>query len=173
MHIGRMTRLAFKSMPRIKATEAQASVAFPIHQGTPAMTDPYHDLQQSYGRCLRDKHFIDRFYEVLMASHPEIPPMFAHTDMFKQRLALRRGISIAILHAAGSTLAKRSVDKMADLHGASGPAPVQPHFHACWLESLIKVIAETDPVADTALLVRWRQAMSVVIDVFTRRYEPA
>lgn len=134
------------------------------------MTDPYNDLQQSYGRCLRDKHFIDRFYETLMASHPDIPPLFAHTDMFRQRLALRRGISIAILHAAGSTLAARSVEKMADVHGRGGRAPVPPHFHDCWLESLIKVIAETDPEADTMLLVRWRRAMGVVIHTFTRRY---
>ena len=137
------------------------------------MTDSYDDLQQSYGRCLRDRHFIDRFYEVLMASHPEIPPLFAHTDMFRQRLALRRGISIAILHAAGSALATRSVEKMADVHGSGGRAPVPPHFHACWLESLIEVIAETDPEADTMLLVRWRQAMGTVIDAFTRRYDIA
>lgn len=137
------------------------------------MADPYHDLQQSYGRCLRDKHFIDRFYEVFMASHPAIPTMFAHTDMFRQRLALRRGVSIAILHAAGSTLAKRSVERMADVHGAGGRAPVPPHFYAHWLESLIEVIAETDPAADTALLVRWRRAMNAVIDTFIDRYEPA
>ena len=41
------------------------------------MSDQYEDLQQSYGRCLRDKRFIERFYEVFMASHPAIAPMFA------------------------------------------------------------------------------------------------
>lgn len=137
------------------------------------MADSYDDLQQSYGRCLRDRHFIDRFYETLMASHPEIPPLFAHTDMFRQRMALRRGISIAVLHAAGSTLATRSVEKMADVHGSGGRAPVPPHFHAFWLESLIKAIAETDPEADTTLLVRWRRAMGSVIHTFTQRYDIA
>lgn len=135
------------------------------------MTDSYDDLQQSYGRCLRDKHFIDRFYQELLASDPRIPAMFAHTDMGKQRLALRRGISIALLHAAGSTLAKRSVEKMADVHGVGGRAPVAPEFYAYWLKSLIKVIADTDPEADTRLLVRWSQAMDAVIQVFIDRYE--
>lgn len=135
------------------------------------MKDSYDDLQQSYGRCLHDKHFIDHFYRELMASHPSIPAMFAHTDMGKQRVALRRGISIAILHAAGSSLAKRSVEKMADVHSKAGRAPVEPEFYKYWLESLIKVIAETDPEADTELMSRWNRAMNAVIQTFIDRYD--
>lgn len=134
-------------------------------------TDSYDDLQQSYGRCLRDKHFIDRFYQELMASDPRIPCMFANTDMGKQRVALRRGISVAILHAAGSALAKRSVEKMADVHSMHGRAPVAPDIYVHWLNSLINVIADTDHEADTALLVRWSQAMNTVIKVFIDRYD--
>lgn len=55
------------------------------------MADSYDDLQQSYGRCLRGKNFIERFYEIFLASHPDIAPMFAATDFQKQRMALRRG----------------------------------------------------------------------------------
>ena len=32
------------------------------------MADSYDDLQQSYGRCLRGKNFIERFYEIFLAS---------------------------------------------------------------------------------------------------------
>ena len=39
------------------------------------MSDQYEDLQQSYGRCLRDKHFIERFYQTFLASSPAIPPV--------------------------------------------------------------------------------------------------
>lgn len=133
--------------------------------------DTYNDLQRSFGRCLRDKHFIERFYAALLASHPAIPPMFAHTDMFKQRLALRRGISIAILHAAASPLATRTVEQMADVHGKDGRAPVAPSFHAYWLASLLAVIGETDPEVTPALLQRWGEAMGKVIATFTDRYD--
>lgn len=133
--------------------------------------DSYDDLQQSYGRCLRDRDFIEHFYQELMLSHPGIPALFAHTDMGKQRVALRRGISIAILHAAGSSLARQAVEKMADVHSKAGRAPVAPLFYTYWLESLLKVIAETDPIADTALMTRWSRAMEVVIQTFVRRYE--
>ena len=52
------------------------------------VSDQYEDLQQSYGRCLRDKQFIERFYQTFLASNPAIPPMFASTDFNKQRMAL-------------------------------------------------------------------------------------
>jgi len=132
--------------------------------------DAYDDLQQSFGRCLRDKHFIERFYDDLLASHPAIPAMFARTDMAAQRLALRRGISVAILHAAGSTLATRTVEQMADVHGKAGRAPVEPHFYSLWLASLLAAIAETDPEATPRLLQRWSEAMGKVIATFTERH---
>ncbi len=137
------------------------------------MSDLYNDLQQSYGRCLRDRHFIDRFYQVLMASNAEVAAMFVHTDFAKQRLALRRGISVAIFHAAGSTVVKRTTEQMADVHGKAGRCPVAPHLYVHWIDSLVKVIAETDPEADPALLMRWRRAMAVVIDTFVSRSEKA
>lgn len=141
-------------------------------QGNRAMADQYEDLQQSYGRCLRDKRFIERFYEVFIASHPAIPPLFANTDMGRQRLALRRGISVAIFHAAGSALSRRATEEMADVHSCRGRAPVDPALYRYWIESLLTVVSETDPEADAALMARWRQAMTVVCDTFTRRYPP-
>lgn len=137
------------------------------------MSDPYNDLQQSYGRCLRDKHFIDRFYQVLMASNAEVAAMFVHTDFAKQRLALRRGISVAIFRAAGSSVVRRTTEHMADVHGMAGRCPVAAHLYVHWIDSLIKVIAETDRESDAALLMRWRQAMRVVIDTFISRSQKA
>lgn len=134
------------------------------------MADQYEDLQQSYGRCLRDKRFIERFYEVFMASHPAIPPMFAKTDFGAQRMALRRGISVAILHAAGSGLSRRTTEQMADVHARHGRAPVDPALYPYWIHSLLAVIAETGPEATPALLARWRTAMGVVCATFTERY---
>jgi hemoglobin-like flavoprotein len=134
------------------------------------MADQYEDLQQSYGRCLRDKRFIERFYEVFMASHPAIAPMFVNTDFGAQRMALRRGISVAILHAAGSGLSRRTTEQMADVHAAHGRAPVDPALYPYWIDSLLAVIAETDDEATPALLARWRTAMGVVCATFTERY---
>ena len=89
--------------------------------------DQYFDLQQSYGRCLRDRNFIERFYEVFMASSPEVAAMFANTDFQKQRLALRRGISVAIFHASDSPVVRRATEQMAQVHSHAGRCPVPPH----------------------------------------------
>ena len=93
------------------------------------MAEHYEDLQQSYGRCLRDRHFIERFYEVFHASHPSVPALFADTDMGRQRLALRRGVSVAIFHAAGSPLSRRATGEMADVHSCEGRSPVDPALY--------------------------------------------
>lgn len=134
------------------------------------MSDQYIDLQQSYGRCLRDKRFIERFYEVFMASNAEVAAMFAKTDFQKQRLALRRGISVAIFHASGSSVYKRSMLEMADIHSKAGRCPVAPDLYPHWVESLMTVIAETDELADEALLARWREAMGKTIGTFIGAY---
>jgi len=130
----------------------------------------YDDLQASYGRCLHKGGFIDRFYDTFLASHPDIPPMFAKTDFQKQRLALRRGISIALSHAEGSGLVRRGVDEMACAHARTGRTPVRPGLYRFWIDSLITTIREFDEQANEALLERWREAMGVVIGTFSEQY---
>lgn len=134
------------------------------------MTNAYDDLQQSYGRCLRTKNFIDRFYEIFLDSHPDIRPMFAGTDFQKQRMALRHGISAALSHAAGSSLTARTVQQMSEVHSRKGRAPVPPEYYRYWLESLLQAVKETDPEVTPQLLERWRQGMSVVVNTFVAQY---
>jgi hemoglobin-like flavoprotein len=134
------------------------------------MSDPYDDLQQSYGRCLREKNFIERFYEIFLDSHPEIRPMFEKTDFQKQRMALRRGISAAITHAAGSSLSKSTVENMSHIHSRHGHAPVRPDLYPYWVDSLVQAVQETDPQITPELAARWRKGMKVVIDTFIKGY---
>jgi hemoglobin-like flavoprotein len=134
------------------------------------MQDEFNDLQQSYGRCLRGKGFIERFYDIFLASHPDIAPMFANTDFQKQRMALRRGISIAISHAAGGNLVRQSMEHMADVHSRKGHAPVAPRYYSLWVDSLVQAVSEMDPEFSPKLGERWRTGMGVVVATFTGRY---
>lgn len=134
------------------------------------MSDNYDDLQTSYGRCLRKGSFIARFYEIFMASHPDIPAMFAHTDMGAQYLALRRGISVAISHASGSSLSRRTMLEMAKVHGRGGRAPVPPMLYAHWSDSLLRAIAEHDGEYTFALEQRWRKALDHTTSYFASQY---
>ena len=134
------------------------------------MANNYDDLQQSYGRCLREKNFIERFYEIFLESHPSIRPMFEKTDFQTQRMALRHGISAAISYASGSSLTKRTMNQMADVHSRKGHAPVSPDLYPHWIDSLVKTVQETDPQATPELLSRWRHGMSIVTTDFSGRY---
>ena len=140
------------------------------HPNHPDVSDQYNYLQQSYGRCLFRKGFIERFYEIFMASHPDVAAMFARTDFQKQRLALRRGISVAIFHASGSAVVKRTTEQMADVHSRCGRAQVAPELYPYWIDSLVQAVREFDDRADEALLARWREAMSTVVATFSSRH---
>lgn len=42
------------------------------------------EVEKSFGRCTVNPNCLDRFYQIFLASHPAIAPMFAHTDMTRQ-----------------------------------------------------------------------------------------
>lgn len=130
----------------------------------------YDALQVSFGRCLRRPGFIERFYEVLLASHPSIPPMFARTDFRGQRLALRRGISMAISWAARSEMVQRPMMQMIEVHARSGRAPVEPALYACWVDCLLQSIGEFDAEFTPELAREWREAMGKVVGFFAANY---
>ncbi|NII54509.1 globin [Luteibacter sp. SG786] len=130
------------------------------------MSTGYNDLHTSYGRCLRSRGFIERFYEILLARDPQIPPLFEKTDFQKQHMALRRGISLAISWAAGDGMAQRPVEEMIRVHARMGRAPVPPAFHDHWLESLLQAVRERDDQFTPELEARWREAMGKVTHAF-------
>lgn len=134
------------------------------------MGDSFDDLQTSYGRCLHNGQFIARFYEIFVASHPDIPGMFKNTDFSVQFLALRRGISAAITYAGGSTLSRRMMTEMAQVHSKRGRAPVPPTLYPYWMDSLLRATAEHDPEYDFALEQRWRAALGRTTQYFIDQY---
>jgi truncated hemoglobin YjbI len=134
------------------------------------MPESYDDLQASYGRCLRTRGFVERFYEILLERAPEARPLFARTDFQKQHMAVRRGIGLAISWAAGDALAQRPVRDMIAVHARAGRAPVPPALHQQWLESLILAVRERDGQMTPALEARWRAAMARVTAAFAAAY---
>ncbi len=127
-------------------------------------------IQGSYGRCLRSKGFISRFYELLQEQDARIPGLFEETDWTKQNKALRRGISIALTFAGGSNIVQGSMDQMADVHSRSGRAPVDPVLYKHWRNSLLQAVEENDPRATPELMADWEKALKMTTDYFTQHY---
>lgn len=130
----------------------------------------YSDVLSSYGRCLLKRGFIERFYDIFMASDDSIRALFARTDMSKQYLALRRGISTAISYAEGSGIVGGTMDEMAQVHSRKGRVPIQPHLYRHWLESILKAVREYDPAANARLMQRWEQALTPAVNRFIDMY---
>lgn len=134
------------------------------------MAKSYDDLKNSFGRCLTQSDFFERFCKKFMASHPDVRSMLEDADIGAQRNALRRGISAAIWHASGNPLSQQLIEDAAASHSRDGRAPVPPHLYPYWVESLVQTVGELDPKATPRLLERWRKAMGGVTDTFVKRY---
>ncbi len=135
-----------------------------------SMAATNEEVQGSYGRCLREKGFINRFYELLLAKDPRIARMFEGTNWTQQNKALRRGISIALTFAGGSSIVERSMNEMAVVHSRKGKVPVDPSFYVYWRESLIEAVAECDPRFNEDLRRAWNDALKATTDYFTKSY---
>ena len=133
-------------------------------------TTTFEGVQASYGRCLRDKRFISRFYELLLSRDPGIQRMFLNTNWSQQQRALRRGISIALTFASGSAIVERSMNEMAEVHSRKGRAPVDPMLYVHWRESLLEAVNAFDPKMTPELNEHWASALKVTTDHFTANY---
>jgi len=77
-------------------------------------------VQESYARCTLKSGFIDRFYEVFLASHPSLAPRFANTNMADQKGLLRTGISMMLLFSKENSMATNALNRIGETHKPEG-----------------------------------------------------
>jgi hemoglobin-like flavoprotein len=123
--------------------------------------------QQSYSRCQRTPDFFMRFYDVLLESHPAIPPMFENTDFPKQRKLLQHGLGLLLSFANKAD--EQLLERIAARHSASG-LDVDPELYPCFVDSLVEVVRRSDPKFDDEIERAWREAVEPGIDFIRRRY---
>jgi truncated hemoglobin YjbI len=117
------------------------------------------DLSRSYGRCLLDPMFLDRFYDRFIASSPAVAERFAKTDMVRQKDMMRSSLSMLVMFDKGKPIAKPALDQLRVSHGPGGHAIPRELFED-WLECLLTTIRESDHQLTPELEDRWRQAMA-------------
>lgn len=115
-------------------------------------------VQDSYGRCLARKDFFDRFYIIFVDSHPDIRPMFAKTDMPKQKELLRHGLMSALLFMESDVMAKACIDRIRATHGATR-LNIRPALYQYWIDSIVQTVSESDPQYSPALGEQWREVL--------------
>lgn len=132
------------------------------------MDSNIEDIKRSYGRSLvshgSKKKFFVRFYEVFLASDPEIRSRFMQVNIAKQVDALRNGISMVILHAENKDkLAGDVLDGIRKTHSTEN-LNIKAEHYKFWEESLITVLKEYDAEFNDKLEKEWRELIQQTVD---------
>ena len=122
----------------------------------------YQDVKMSMGRAITHGDVFSRFYQIFLASHPTIGPMFKTTNMEQQKALLRQGVNLAIMFAEGRSIGKSAMDRLRASHSKKALA-IDPSLYRYWLDSFMKALAEVDPEFNPGLEKKWRDTLSKAI----------
>ena len=126
-------------------------------------------IKKSYDRCLNShgnsKKFFVRFYEVFLASDPEIRSMFLQTNIMKQVNALKNGISTVIMYAGNNDgIASQSLETIKRTH-SSDTLKVKARHYKIWEDSLITVLYEYDNEFSDEPEKDWRTLIQQTVEI--------
>ena len=136
----------------------------------PLDAEVLNTVEQSLNRCGANPVFLDRFYEIFLASSPKVLAMFEHTNFYRQKRALQASLHGMLLHVRGNDAATDPyLLEVAQRHNR-GNLGVGAELYDLWLDSLLAAVRECDPQCTTAVLAAWEQAMMLGIEFFLSHY---
>ena len=124
----------------------------------------FHD---SLGRCNANPIFLDRFYELFLATSPKVREKFAHTDFTRQKEALRASLQAMLAAAAGDS--ERPLSRLAERH-SSRDLNIGAELYDLWLDSLLAAVKECDADFSPEVEQAWEEVMMVGIGFLLSRY---
>jgi hemoglobin-like flavoprotein len=122
----------------------------------------YEAVLASYHRCEAAGGLFDSFYEIFFAKSPEIPPLFAETDMERQKQDVMASVLMALRLASGDAVAQQYVQRIGESHGRTGHN-IRPELYKLWLDALCEAVRRHDPLYNQDLEQSWRKAMRPAI----------
>ena len=130
--------------------------------------EPAHVVaRMSYSRCLRSTAFFTDLYAFLLAAHPSIPPMFAHTEFPKQHRLLQHGIGLLLSYARVPE--DQLLDRIAARHGPGG-IDLKPDMYRHFEDALLQAVRRHDPGCTAEIEAAWLGAIRPGIDFMKRRH---
>lgn len=125
----------------------------------------------SLTRCNEGGRFLDRFYEIFLASSPKVAEKFARTDFGRQKRALLASLQAMILAAKEEVLGpEHHLRELARRHGG-GNLRIGAELYDLWLDSLLAAVAECDPENTPEVQEAWERVMGVGIRYLLDHYE--
>ena len=127
-------------------------------------------VTQSYGRACLHPQLIDRFYEIFLASHPDIKPFFRHTDFVKQKLLLKTGVIMLLTHLEGKSAWTENLIHIARRHSKQ-ELNIPPSLYQFWIDSLISAVKEYDNKWNPELERIWGKILRAGVDFLLEHYD--
>jgi hemoglobin-like flavoprotein len=128
-------------------------------------------FNDSLERCLRGGDFFQRFYEIFLASSPEVREKFAGTDFRKQRRMLQTAFYMLVEYIAlGWPECQAYLERIAVAHGKHG-RDIAPHMYDLWLDCLLRTVRERDDKYTPEVEGAWRFMMGAGITFLKVRYD--
>lgn len=137
--------------------------------GELGMKEDISRVRLSYGRSIAKRDFLGRFYEIFLASSPEIARKFVNTDLEKQQELLAMSVNMVILFPQENKIAKNAVGRIRESHSRSG-LNIEPHLYTLWVDSLVQAVSEHDPEFNDQLEASWRKVLQIAIDYIVGGY---
>jgi hemoglobin-like flavoprotein len=120
-------------------------------------------------RCLGLPGFLDRFYEIFLASSPEVAEKFANTEFGRQKVALGQSLYLMVMATEGGEAAAAYIDRIAQRH-ARDALDIRPELYDLWLDALVATARELDPGFDDHTETVWREMLGPGIEMMRARY---
>lgn len=135
------------------------------------MSDEKTIFQASLRRCLARPEFLERFYEIFLASSPAVKAKFAETDFERQKRVLRQSFMVIEVCAESppGSPAWSALEDVAVAHDRHH-RDIPPEMYDQWLESLVQTVRDVDPEVTDEVETAWRQMLASAIAYMRAAY---
>jgi hemoglobin-like flavoprotein len=138
---------------------------------SPATSERIASFESSLRRCLASASFLDRFYELLIASSPEVGEKFRNTDFERQKKVVAESLfatAMAARDGFGGVVGER-LRKIARRHSRE-QRDIRPELYDLWLDCLLRAVAEHDPEHSPEVERAWRETLSEGVAFMREHY---
>jgi hemoglobin-like flavoprotein len=123
----------------------------------------------SLARCLADQAFLTRFYDLFVATSPEVAEKFRGTDFRRQRRATAASLYVIVLALEQGEAATIYMNQIARQHGRDD-LDIPPEMYDPWRDCLLQAVREFDPLFNDELERTWVEVADFAIAFMRERY---
>jgi hemoglobin-like flavoprotein len=128
-------------------------------------------FRASLGRCMTTPNFLHEFYELFIASSPEVREKFRDTEFARQTRVLSDSLYIMAVAAESrdDSVGLKEMDRLAVRH-AHSDLDIRPELYDAWLDCLLEAARRHDPEFSSEVEGAWRETLLPGIQHMRSRY---